>query len=43
MPPGTDCPYPIRIFAFRFWDDTAVSRSDTDLRQIIEKQNVEYV
>ena len=37
MPPGTDCPYPIRILAF-FLDDTGVSRCDTDLRQITEKQ-----
>ena len=27
----------------RFWDDTAVSRCDTDLRQITEKTIYEYV
>ena len=37
MPPGTDCPYPIRIFFF-FGDDTAVSSCDMDLRQITETQ-----
>ena len=39
MPPGTDCPYPIRILAFfEMIRDTGVSRCDTDLRQITEKQ-----
>ena len=35
MPPGTDCPYPIRIFA--------VFEMIRILRQITEKQIVGYV
>ena len=34
MPPGTDCPYPIRILAFF----EMIRPCDTDLRQITEKQ-----
>ena len=43
MPPGTDCPYPIRILAFFEMIDTAVSPCDTDLRQNTEKQFMHYV
>ena len=44
MPPGTDCPYPILILAFfDMIGPTAVSRHDTDLKQITEKQFMNYV
>ena len=41
MPPGTDCPYPIRILAF--FEMIRPYQCDTDLRQITEKTIYEYI